>query len=95
MPESDYELRAIARKRIEERRGVVPHLLTYILVNGGLVLLWATVAGRGFFWPAFVLAPWGIGLVMHIWSAYFRTPITETDIDREVERLSGHGPSHA
>jgi len=83
------ELRQAARKRIEERRGFFPHVLIYVLVNGGLVLVWATVTGRGFFWPGLVLGFWGIGLVMHLWSAFFSRPITEADIDREVESMRG------
>jgi hypothetical protein len=30
---------------------------------------------------------WGIGLVMHAWSAFFSRPITEADVEREIERL--------
>ena len=85
------ELRTAARKRIEERRGFIPHCITYVLFNGGLILLWATTAGGGFFWPGFVMAFWGIGLVMHAWSVFFSRPVTEADVDREVDRLGG-GP---
>lgn len=80
------EMRAFARKRIEERRGFVPHLLIYILVNAGLVAIWATT-GQGFFWPGFVIGFWGIGVVMHAWNVFFNRPITEADIQREIQRL--------
>ena len=80
------ELRSMARKRIEDRRGLIPHLIIYVLVNAGLVALWATT-GHGFFWPGFIIGFWGIGLVMHVWSAFFNRPITEADVQREVERL--------
>jgi 2TM domain len=90
------DLRKAARERLEAQRGVVPHLLVYVLVNAGLVAIWATVADRGFFWPGFVIGFWGIGIVMHIWSAFFRRPITEAEIDREVENLRGRsGGMHA
>jgi hypothetical protein len=81
------DLREVARKRLEERRGFIPHLIVYLLVNAGLILVWATVAGRGFFWPGFVLLFWGIGLVMHAWNAFFSHPVTEAEIEREVEQL--------
>lgn len=80
------ELRSIARKRIEERRGFIPHLIVYVLVNAALVAIWATT-GQGFFWPGFVIGFWGIGVVMHAWNVFFNRPITEADIQREVERL--------
>jgi hypothetical protein len=28
----------------------------------------------------------GVGLVLHAWEAFIRRPITEHDVDREVER---------
>lgn len=87
MSTTSDDLRGVARKRLEERRGFVPHLITYLLVNAGLVLLWATVADRGFFWPGFVMAFWGVGLVMHAWNAFLSRPITEADVDREMDRL--------
>ena len=80
------EMRMAARKRIEERRGFIPHLIVYILVNAGLVAIWAAT-DRGFFWPGFVIGFWGIGVVMHAWNAFFNRPITETDIQREMERM--------
>src|ERR1700681_2238303 len=78
------ELRRIARKRIEDRRGFIPHALVYVLVNAALVAIWAT-NGAGFFWPAFVIGFWGVGLVMHAWSAFFRRPITEPGLKREID----------
>ena len=89
MSDASDELRAAARKRIEDRRGFVPHLLMYLLVNTGLVIVWATVAHQGFFWPGFIIGFWGIGLVMHAWSAFFSRPITEADIERELSRMRG------
>jgi 2TM domain-containing protein len=80
------DAREAARKRIEERRGFVPHLVVYLLVNGALITVWATMGPHGFFWPAFVLLFWGIGIVMHGWNAFFAKPITEADVDREVRR---------
>lgn len=88
------ELRRAARKRLEERRGFVPHFIIYLLVNTGIIIVWATVAHQGFFWPGFVILFWGIGLVMHAWNAFFSQPITEADVEREMERLSGRPGSN-
>ena len=81
------DLREVARKRLEDRRGFVPHLIAYIAVNTGLIVIWALSTNPGFFWPGFVLGFWGLGLVMHAWSAFFSKPITDADVQREVERL--------
>ena len=48
------DLRQVALKQLQERRDFMPHLLAYILVNAGLVLVWALVS-HGIFWPGFVL----------------------------------------
>lgn len=81
------ELRKIARGRIEARRGFVPHLLAYVLVNAALIAIWFTVGHVGFFWPLIPLVLWGVGLGMHAWAAFFSKPVTETDVERELERL--------
>ncbi|MGA3183030.1 MAG: 2TM domain-containing protein [Candidatus Dormibacteria bacterium] len=88
------DLRQLALKQLQERRDFVPHLLAYVLVNAGLVLVWA-VTSRTVFWPGFVLVFWGVGLVIHAWSAFFRRPITEDEVERYMARLSGRagGPS--
>jgi 2TM domain len=83
------DARAAARKRLEERRGFLPHVLVYLMVNAGLILLWVYSGPHGFFWPAIVLLFWGIGVIMHGWNAFFTKPITDTDVDRELTRGSG------
>lgn len=83
------ESRAAARKRLEERRGFVPHLIVYLVVNAGLVLLWVMTGANGMFWPVFPIVFWGVGILMHGWNAYFSKPITEADVDREVGRQRG------
>lgn len=81
------DLRRAARERIEARRGFVPHLMAYVLVNTALIVIWVTVGHTGFFWPVIPLVLWGVGLGMHAWSAFFSKPVTEADVEREVERL--------
>jgi hypothetical protein len=76
-----------ARKRLQERRDFGSHLVAYVVVNAFLIGVWA-MTGAGYFWPAWVLAGWGVGLVLHAWEVFFRRPITEADIDDEVRR--GH-----
>ena len=84
---TDEELRSTAGERVKKRRDLSAHLVTYVAVNAMLIGIWA-ISGRGYFWPAWVLLGWGIGVVLNIWDVYFRRPITQRDIDDEMKRLS-------
>src|SRR5215204_2836037 len=55
-------------------------------VNALAWTIWA-LTGAGFPWPVFVTGGWGIGVVMNAWDVYWRQPITEADVRREIERL--------
>ena len=79
-----------ARKRVTTRRDFASHVVTYVVINGFLVLLWA-LTGAGYFWPAWILAGWGVGLVLHAWDAFVRKPVTDADIDAELERMRRTG----
>ena len=78
--------RELARKRVQERRDFGSHLVSYVVINAFFIGVWAFTGG-GYFWPAWVLAGWGIGLVLHAWNIFFRRPITEADIDEELDRI--------
>ena len=78
-------------QRLKKRRDFHAHLLVYLLVNGFVVLIWALTGSAGFFWPVFLIAAWGIGLVMNAWDVYWRREITEHDIQHEMERADRHG----
>lgn len=77
--------KALARKRIEKRRGLQGGVVAYVVVNAGLVAIWA-VTGGGYFWPGWILALWGIGMVLGIWD-YLRRPITEAQVEAEARRM--------
>lgn len=80
----DQERKA-ARKRLEKRRDFTTHVVAYVVVNAMLVGIWA-LTGGGYFWPIWVLLGWGVGLVLNAWDVFFRRPITEADVDREMGR---------
>jgi 2TM domain len=84
--------RAAARGRIEKRRNLVGGVVAYVVVNAALVGVWA-VSGRGYFWPGWVLALWGAGMVLGLWD-YVRKPISEADVDAELRR-GGRSDLHA
>jgi hypothetical protein len=77
--------REAARHRVELRRSFWSHLVAYLVVNAFLIGVWAFTGG-GYFWPAWVLAGWGVGLVLHAWDAFLRRPVTEADVDAELRR---------
>ena len=72
-----------ALKRVKGRRDFRNHVAAYLIVNTMLVLIWA-FSGAGYFWPIWIIAAWGIGLMFHAWAVYFEKPITEDEIRREM-----------
>ena len=77
--------RAEARKRLQAKREFGSNLVAYVVINTFLVVVWA-LTGAGYFWPAWVLAGWGVGLLLHAWETFVRQPITEAEIDQEMRR---------
>ncbi len=77
-----------ARKRLVLKRDFTSHLVAYVVINAFLVFVWA-ITGGGYFWPAWILGGWGVGLVLHAWDTFLRRPVTEADIDKEVQRRRG------
>jgi hypothetical protein len=80
-------LRDRAKERLRKKSEFRAHLLAYVLVNAFFVAIWA-ITGSGFFWPAFPIFGWGIGLVFHAWDVYAERPPTEERIRREMDRLA-------
>jgi hypothetical protein len=91
MAEDADDLRELARARLRKKRDFVAHLVSYIVVNALLIAIWA-FTGAGYFWPAWVLFGWGIGLALNAWDVYFRRPITEQDVEREMKRMRPESP---
>jgi uncharacterized ion transporter superfamily protein YfcC len=77
-----------AVKRLKKKRDFRGHLIVYLLINTFLVVIWA-IGSHGFFWPAFVIVGWGIGLAMNAWDVYGRQDLSEQAIQREMERRPG------
>jgi 2TM domain-containing protein len=85
VPEIVGEPRKAAIERLKNRRSFAQHVVSYVVVNAFLIGIWFATGG-GYFWPAWVLGGWGIGLVLHAWTAFFQRPITEADVAREMKR---------
>ena len=72
-----------ARKRVEKKRKFKGDVVAYVVINAFLIGVWAAT-GFGYFWPGWVLAAWGVFLLLDAWNLYYRRPITEDDIEREL-----------
>ena len=89
---TDDALREQALDRLKKRRDFKAHALVYVLVNLSIWGIWGVIAvtsGSGWPWPVFLTLFWGIGLAMNAWDVYFRRPITEQELQREIDRLQG------
>ena len=83
-------LREQALRRLTKRRELTTHAVVFTLVNVTVWGIWAVIAatsGGSWPWPVFLTLFWGIGLAMNAWDVYFRKPITEQELKREIDRL--------
>jgi hypothetical protein len=87
--DSDAALRDRAIKQLKKQHDFIGHLLVYVLVNAGLVLVWFATGQNGFFWPMFPMLFWGIGVVMNAWDVWRGDHFAEARIQRQMQRLSG------
>jgi hypothetical protein len=71
---------------LRKRRELAGHLLAYLTVNTFLVVIWY-LTGAGFFWPAFPMFGWGIGVVFHVWDVLSRQP-SEAAVRATMDRIA-------
>ncbi len=81
--------RALAQlKRKREFRAT---LAVFVVVNAFLWILWALSDDRGdangIPWPLWVTIFWGLGMVLSAWNIYGQKPISEDEIDREMQKI--------
>lgn len=82
----EQQLRERALASLKRKAEFRTHLITYILVNTMLIVIWAVTSG-GFFWPIFPMLGWGVGLGLHAYESYGRQGPSEDRIQREMDRL--------
>ena len=83
-------LREQALRRLKKRRDLRTHLFVYVLVNVVVWAIWLVIAVNSHSWwpwPVFLTLGWGIGVVMNVWDVYLRKPITENELQDEIDRL--------
>ena len=86
-------LREQAVRRLKKRRDLQTHAFAYATINVLVWGVWAIIGATShswFPWPLWVTLGWGIGLAFNAWDVYFRHPITEEEIRRELTRLQRH-----
>ncbi|MEI8406503.1 MULTISPECIES: 2TM domain-containing protein [unclassified Kribbella] len=85
-PLSEAELREQAVAELRKRRELSGHVLAYVMVNAFLVVIWF-LTGSGFFWPAFPMFGWGIGLMFHTWDVLWPEP-NEKAVNAAMDRIA-------
>ena len=72
-----------ARKRAQRKHKFRGDVAAFVVVNAFLIGVWAAT-GFGYFWPGWILGGWGVFLVLDAWNIFYRRPVTEADIEREL-----------
>lgn len=88
---TDDDPRTLAIRRIEAKRSFWTNLVTYVVVNALLWVIWLLTKGSGTagYWPIWTTVFWGFGVIMHAWKVFGQKPISEDDIRREMGRTGG------
>lgn len=85
----NYDEYLTAATQLQRWRDFLSHVTAYAVVNAIFITLWAK-RGRGFFWPAYSLIGWGLGLSFQHFNEVIRGPITDDQVQR---RLNPSQPS--
>lgn len=67
---TDEELLKLAKKRVNERNGLIIHIVAYVTVN---LFLFIFAFWTGDYWNFMVAGGWGIGIACHIASFIFNS----------------------
>jgi hypothetical protein len=76
-----------AIQRLHQRRGFMNYVLGAVVVSLLMVLIWF-LSGRGYFWPMWVMAGFVIGLIFYGVNLAMNKPLTEDQIQREMQKGS-------
>lgn len=87
-PPTEEELLSIAKKRVQARNGFIAHLMLFVVINAGLVVIWA-FSGWGYPWFTWPLFMWGAAVLVHAVMLRIGPDSLgeERAVEREVQRL--------
>lgn len=83
-------LRDQALRRLKKRRDLHTHIFAYVVINLVIWGVWLFVGMTSHSWspwPLWITLAWGVGLAFNAWDVYFRRPISEAELQREIDRL--------
>ena len=88
MSTNDDNARELAITRLRQKKGFQAQLVSYLVINVFLWGIWFFTKGDGSsgYWPAWVTVGWGLGLAFAAWRTFGEKPITEADVQREMQR---------
>lgn len=84
---ANYDSYLTTATQLQRWRDFQAHLLAYVVGNVIFVATWA-LSGKGFFWPAFPLVGWGIGLSFQHFHVAFRGQITDRDVKQRLRGVN-------
>ena len=85
---SEEQIYEEAKKRVEAKKGFYKNLVTYVIVNIILVLIWAFASGGGYPWFLWVLGFWGIGIIFNYFNVFvWPKKGDKAAIEKEAERI--------
>lgn len=78
-----------AIKNLKRKRRLASHVVSFVVVNIIIVVIWYATGG-GYFWPGWVMLATVVGLVFDVWNTYRGGPneMSEEDIRREMDKLA-------
>jgi hypothetical protein len=88
--DTDAALRKYAEKSLKKKSDFKQYMAIYAVVTAITSGIWFITSPESYFWPVWVIFGMGIGAVFAGLDAYGKLstkPITDADIDAEVERL--------
>jgi hypothetical protein len=84
---SDEQIYEEARRRVKIKKDFYNNLISYLVVNAVLVVIWA-LTGRGYPWFLWPLGIWGVFILSHFLNAFvFSAKSDHGAIAKEVEKI--------
>lgn len=87
---NEDELRRVAIGRLKKKREFRSHLFVYIVINIAFWVGWiidGAINAWEFPWPVFPTIFWGLFVLGHASDLYWKDPLREDLVQREIEQL--------